>query len=133
MYNRIRWWRCNNHKHSLKMVHLSWMKHQYVLQFLATNPGSISRIRPALRKSYSSTHTTPSSRFMQELETLTQRVNDKDNAISELTQCLEQQALLIQSLVARMDMSEHPPIGPTNDHHPPPPPSTGAAVNYLLF
>ena len=30
-------------------------------------------------------HTTPSSRFMQELETLTQRVNDKDNAISELT------------------------------------------------
>ena len=91
--------------------------------------GSISGIGPALRKSYTSTHTAPSSRFMQELETLTQRVNEKDNAISELTQRLEQQALLIQSLVARMDMSEHPPIRSANDPPPPPPPSVGAAVS----
>ena len=91
--------------------------------------GSISEIGPAPRKSYTSTHTAPSSRFMQELETLTQRVNEKDNAISELTQRLEQQALLIQSLVARMDMSEHPPIRSANDPPPPPPPSVGAAVS----
>ena len=98
---------------------------------LGTTAGTISGIGPAPRKSYNNTYTAPSSRFMQELETLTQRVNEKGNAISELTQRLEQQALLIQSLVARMDMSEHPPIRSANDPPPPPPPppSVGAAVS----
>ncbi|KAF3456054.1 hypothetical protein FNV43_RR00697 [Rhamnella rubrinervis] len=61
--------------------------------------GTISGIGPAPHKSYRNTYTAPSSRFMQELETLTQRVNEKDNAITELTQRLEEQALLIQILV----------------------------------
>ena len=52
-----------------------------------------------------------------------------NNSISELTQRLKQQALFIHSLIARMNMSQHPPIGPTNDHHPPPQPSTGATIN----
>lgn len=113
---------------------------------LGTSAGTMSGIGPASRKSYSSTTTASSSRVMLELETLAQRVNEKDSAIteltqrldqtnnekdsaiSELTQRLEQQALLIQSLIARMDMShEHPPVGPNIDP-PPPPPSIGPVI-----
>jgi len=67
---------------------------------------------------------------MQQLEILTQRDKEKDKAISELTQSLERQALLIKSFVARMDMSQHPPTGSTNDPLPLPPlpPSVVVAV-----
>lgn len=98
---------------------------------LGTSAGTMSGIGPASRKSYSSTTTASSSRVMLELETLAQRLEqqgyEKDNAISELTQRVEQQALLIQSLIARMDMSQHPPVGPNIDP-PPPPPSIGPVI-----
>lgn len=69
--------------------------------------------------------TTP-SRFMEELKIPTQRVNEKDNAINELARCLEQHALLILSFVARINLSQHPPIEPIND--PPPRPSAVGVV-----
>ncbi|KAF3443067.1 hypothetical protein FNV43_RR16988 [Rhamnella rubrinervis] len=96
-------------------------------EVLGRTIGTISGIGPAPRKSYRNTYMAPSSRFMQELETLTQRVNEKDNAITELTQRLEEQALLIQSLVTRMNTNKHPSIDPTNNP-PPPPPSNGATI-----
>ncbi|KAF3452122.1 hypothetical protein FNV43_RR08219 [Rhamnella rubrinervis] len=70
---------------------------------LGKTAGTIFGIGPAPRKSYSRAYTaSSSSRFVQELETLTQRINEKDNTITELTQRLEQQALLIQGVAARM-------------------------------
>ncbi|CAA3027861.1 Hypothetical predicted protein [Olea europaea subsp. europaea] len=94
-------------------------------QVLGKSVGTISRIGPAPRKSYSNAVTTL-PKLMQQLEILTKR----DKAISELTQSLEQQTLLIQVLVVRMDMSHHPPTEPTNDPppSPPPSPSVGTAV-----
>ncbi|KAF3448980.1 hypothetical protein FNV43_RR09704 [Rhamnella rubrinervis] len=96
-------------------------------EVLGRTAGTIFGIGPTPRKSYRNTYTTPSSWFMQELETLTQGVNEKDNAITELTQHLEEQALLIQSLVTQMNTSQHPSIDPTNNP-PPPPPSNGATI-----
>ncbi|CAA2992044.1 Hypothetical predicted protein [Olea europaea subsp. europaea] len=96
---------------------------------LGKSAGTISGIGPTPRKSYSNIVTAP-PKLMQQLEILTKQDKEKDKAISELTQSLEQQALLIQSLVVRMDMSQHPPTEPTNDPPPlpPPPPSIGATV-----
>ncbi|CAA3019476.1 Hypothetical predicted protein [Olea europaea subsp. europaea] len=101
---------------------------------LGKSTGTISRIRPTLRKSYSNAVTAP-PKLMQQLEILTKQDKEKDKTISELTQSLKQQALLIQSLVARMDMSQHPSTKPTNDPppSPPPPPSVGATVLLLYY
>ncbi|CAA3012068.1 Hypothetical predicted protein [Olea europaea subsp. europaea] len=98
-------------------------------QVLVKSDGTISGIGPTPRKSYSNA-VTALPKLMQQLEILTKRDKKKDKAISELRESLEQQALIIKSLVARMDMSQYPPIELTNDPPPshPSPPSVGAAV-----
>ncbi|CAA2989731.1 Hypothetical predicted protein [Olea europaea subsp. europaea] len=93
------------------------------VHFFDKSAGTISGIGPAPRKSYINTCTTPG--LMEKLEILAQRDKEKDDTFRELTQRLEQHALLIQSLVARIDMSQHPPR-PNND--PPPPPSSVSAI-----
>ncbi|CAA3015412.1 Hypothetical predicted protein [Olea europaea subsp. europaea] len=63
-------------------------------QVLGKSAGTISRIGPAPRKSYSNAVTAP-PKLMQQLKILTKRDKEKDKAICELTQSPEQQALLI--------------------------------------
>ncbi|XP_022889368.1 uncharacterized protein LOC111404868 [Olea europaea var. sylvestris] len=92
-------------------------------QALGKSARIISGIGPAPRKSYSNAVTAP-PKLMQQLKILTKQDKEKDKVISEFTQNLEQQAFLIQSLVTRMDISQHLPTELTND----PSPSVSAAV-----
>ncbi|KAF3453913.1 hypothetical protein FNV43_RR04354 [Rhamnella rubrinervis] len=110
-----------------KIAYKSLLATSICSKVLGKTVGTISGSGPATCKSYSNTYTALSSQFMQELEMLTQRVNKKDNAITELTQLLEEQALLIQSLVTRMNTSQYPSTNPTNNP-PSPLPSNGATI-----